>query len=128
MHLRKPAGSCRKLPSAREQRELPARQWLKVTSVVWRLLCLFYAVDCAVRVAQRLQRSRSVKRFGSRCVSRQSASRMRRALATMASKWILEPALLFQKVTNASISFVKARATVIRHSIRNAGLLRVHRG
>ena len=30
----------------------------------------------------------------------------------LASKWILEPASLSQKVTNAPISFVKARATV----------------
>ena len=32
--------------------------------------------------------------------------------AGLASRWILEPASLFQKVTNAPISFVKARATV----------------
>ena len=47
-----------------------------------------------------------------------------------ASKWILEPASLSQKVTNAPMSFVKARATVTLCSATPFGTLDccVHRG
>ena len=41
----------------------------------------------------------------------------------LASKWILEPASLSQKVTNAPMSFVKARATVTLCSAAPFGTL-----
>ena len=41
----------------------------------------------------------------------------------LASKWILEPASLSQKVTNAPMSFVKARATVTLCSATPFGTL-----
>ena len=41
----------------------------------------------------------------------------------LASKWILEPASLPQKVTNAPMSFVKARATVTLCSATPFGTL-----
>ena len=41
----------------------------------------------------------------------------------LASKWILEPASLSQKVTNAPISFVKARSTVTLCSATPFGTL-----
>ena len=41
----------------------------------------------------------------------------------LASKWILEPASLFEKVTNAPMSFVKARATVTLCSATPFGTL-----
>ena len=43
--------------------------------------------------------------------------------AGLASKWILEPASLSQKVTNAPMSFVKARATVTLCSATPFGTL-----
>ena len=44
-------------------------------------------------------------------------------LRGLASKWILEPASLSQKVTNAPMSFVKARATVTLCSATPFGTL-----
>ena len=43
--------------------------------------------------------------------------------AGLASKWILEPASLSQKVTNAPMSFVKVRATVMLCSATPFGTL-----
>ena len=49
----------------------------------------------------------------------------------LASKWILEPASLSQKVTNAPNKFREGARhgdVVLRHAVRDAGLLRVYRG